>query len=470
MICENEAVKDVQIAYIGGGSRGWARTFMTDLAMEPRLGGTIRLYDIDTEAARANEIIGNRLSQRKEAAGKWLYRTCMSMEEALTGADFVVISILPGTFDEMAVDVHMPERLGIYQSVGDTAGPGGMMRALRTIPIYVQFAEAIKQYSPDAWVINYTNPMSLCVKTLYHVFPQIKAFGCCHEVFGTQKVLKGLAEDVLGLRNINRRDIHVNVLGINHFTWFDYASYKGIDLFPLYRKYVDEHFQEGYAERDTNWANACFACAHRVKFDLFKRFGLIAAAGDRHLAEFMPGNEYLKDPGTVAKWKFALTSVKWRKEDLEHRLEKSRRLLNGEEEVELNPTGEEGILLIKALCGLERVVSNVNIPNTGMQIGNLPAEAVVETNAIFERDTIRPILAGNLPEHVKELIMPAVENHETILEAALNCNEELVVKAFMNDPQVKGRKCEEQDIRLLVKDMLSATKKYLPEPALWSCP
>ena len=160
----------------------------------------------------------------------------MSMEEALTGADFVVISILPGTFDEMAVDVHMPERLGIYQSVGDTAGPGGMMRALRTIPIYVQFAEAIKQYSPDAWVINYTNPMSLCVKTLYHVFPQIKAFGCCHEVFGTQKVLKGLAEDVLGLRNINRRDIHVNVLGINHFTWFDYASYKGIDLFPLYRK------------------------------------------------------------------------------------------------------------------------------------------------------------------------------------------------------------------------------------------
>ena len=162
----------------------------------------------------------------------------------------------------MAVDVHMPERLGICQSVGDTAGPGGMIRALRTIPIYVEFAEAIRQYAPDAWVINYTNPMSLCVKTLYHVFPQIKAFGCCHEVFGTQKVLKGIAEDVLGLKDIDRKDIQVNVLGINHFTWFDYASYKGIDLFPMYRKYVDEHFEEGYAERDTNWANACFACAH----------------------------------------------------------------------------------------------------------------------------------------------------------------------------------------------------------------
>ena len=95
MIYENDVVRDVQIAYIGGGSRGWARTFMTDLAMEPRMRGTIRLYDIDTEAAKANETIGNHLSQRKETVGKWIYRTCMSMEEALTGADFIVISILP---------------------------------------------------------------------------------------------------------------------------------------------------------------------------------------------------------------------------------------------------------------------------------------------------------------------------------------------------------------------------------------
>ena len=341
MICENEAVKDVQIAYIGGGSRGWARTFMTDLAMEPRLGGTIRLYDIDTEAARANEIIGNRLSQRKEAAGKWLYRTCMSMEEALTGADFVVISILPGTFDEMAVDVHMPERLGIYQSVGDTAGPGGMMRALRTIPIYVQFAEAIKQYSPDAWVINYTNPMSLCVKTLYHVFPQIKAFGCCHEVFGTQKVLKGLAEDVLGLRNINRRDIHVNVLGINHFTWFDAASYEGADLFPVYKKYIGTHFEEGYDDPDRPWEKSTFNCRHRVKFDLFNRYGLIAAAGDRHLAEFMPGNTYLNDPETVRSWKFGLTTVDFRISQMEERLARRKRLIQGEEQMEIVPSGEE---------------------------------------------------------------------------------------------------------------------------------
>ena len=317
-------VKDLQIAYIGGGSRGWAWTFMTDLAMDEELSGTIRLYDIDAEAAKHNEIIGNRLSAREDVVGKWNYTVSDSLQSALTGADFIVISILPGTFDEMAVDVHMPERLGIYQSVGDTAGPGGAMRALRTIPMYVEIAQAIRAYAPKAWVINYTNPMSLCVKTLYYVFPEIKAFGCCHEVFGTQKVLKGILEETMGLKNVKREDIQVNVLGINHFTWFDYASYKGIDLFPIYRKYTEEHKEDGYKEADKNWANSTFECAHIVKFDLFRKYGLIAAAGDRHLVEFMPGvgDSYLKDPETVKRWKFGLTTVDWRKKDLQERLAK----------------------------------------------------------------------------------------------------------------------------------------------------
>lgn len=454
----NDHVEDIQIAYIGGGSRGWAWTFMTDLAMEKAISGTIRLYDIDREASRANEIIGNRLKDREDAQGEWNYCVRDSLEDALTGADFVVISILPKTFDEMEADVHMPERLGIYQSVGDTAGPGGMMRALRTLPMFVEFAEVIRKYCPDAWVINYTNPMSLCVKTLYQVFPQIKAFGCCHEVFGTQKVLAGIAEKELGIEKIQRRDIHVNVLGINHFTWFDYASYKGIDLFPVYRHYIDNHFEEGFEENDNNWMNSTFNCAHRVKMDLFRRYGLIAAAGDRHLAEFMPGGEYLKDPETVKSWKFGLTTVAWRKEDLKKRLERSKRLVSGEEQIELKPTGEEGILLIKALCGLERVVSNVNIPNTGHQIANLPEGAVVETNAIFERDAIRPVLAGNIPEQVRQLIMPHINNHERIMKVVLGGNKdtELVVEAFLNDPLVQGRASEE-DVRKLVKDMMAAT-------------
>ncbi len=362
----------------------------------------------------------------------------------------------------MDSDVHLPERLGIYQSVGDTAGPGGIIRALRTIPMFVTIAETIKEYAPNAWVINYTNPMSLCVKALYHTFPQIKAFGCCHEVFGTQKVLKGICEEALGLEDVDRQDIITNVLGINHFTWFDKASYKGIDLFPVYRKYIEEHYKEGYNEHDKNWANTSFDCAHRVKFDLFKRYGLIAAAGDRHLAEFMPGEEYLKDPETVKSWKFGLTTVAWRKGDLAFRLERSKRLLRREEEIELKPTGEEGVLLIKSLCGLGQVISNVNIPNTQLQIPNLPAEAIVETNAVFTRDSIQPIMAGEVPENIKKLIMPHINNHEKTLKASLTYDRTLVYEAFQNDPLVNGR-ISEEEIRKLVDDMIDNTISYLPK-------
>lgn len=455
-------VADLNIAYIGGGSRGWAWTFMTDLAMEPSLSGTIRLYDLDREAAKNNEIIGNSLTEREEAPGKWKYETKDTLEEALRGADFVIISILPGTFEEMQSDVHLPERLGIYQSVGDTAGPGGIVRALRTIPMFVEIGLAVKEYAPKAWVINYTNPMSLCVKTLYHVFPEIKAFGCCHEVFGTQNLLKKIAENTLGLQNIKRDDIKVNVLGINHFTWFDYASWKGIDLMPVYRDYVKEHYEEGLTENHENWANSTFHCAHRVKFDLFREYGLIAAAGDRHLAEFMPGEKYLKNPETVDSWKFGLTTVEWRKEDLKRRLERSRRLVSGEEKIELKASGEEGILLIKALCGLTTVISNVNIPNTSHQITNLPKNALVETNALFERDAIRPVVAGSLPEGVRKLLMPHIENHDRVLKAAISCDKSLVEKAFRKDPLVKGR-ARKKDVEVLVEDMIRNTMKYLPE-------
>lgn len=455
--------KDLTIAYLGGGSRGWAWTFMTDLALDKDLGGTIRLYDIDKKAAEANQTIGNHLMSRPEANGSWNFTVCDSLESALTGADFVVISILPGTFDEMQSDVHLPERLNIWQSVGDTAGPGGMIRALRTLPMYVTFAEAIRDYCPDAWVINYTNPMSLCVKMLYYVFPQIKAFGCCHEVFGTQKVLAGIYEKQTGEKVDDWHNIFVNVVGINHFTWFTEASYKTEDLFPIYDKYIDEHFEEGFQLEGENWMNSSFKCANRVKMDLFRKYGAIAAAGDRHLAEFMPGDTYLKDPETVASWKFGLTTVQWRKDDLKKRLERSHRLVSGEEEMKLEPTGEEGILLIKALCGLSRFVSNVNIPNSALQIPNLPADAVVETNAVFSRDSIHPLYAGPIPEKILPLVKPHVENHERILRASLDFDRNLVVEAFLSDPNVAAKTSDRAAVTELVDDMIRNTLTYLPE-------
>lgn len=458
---EDKKAVDLNVAYIGGGSSGWAWTFMTDLALDGSLSGTIRLYDLNEQAARRNADIGNRLGGREGVRGKWRYEVSATLEQALDGADFVVISILPGTFDAMESDVHLPERLGIYQSVGDTTGPGGVIRALRTLPIFTDIAGAVRRYAPDAWVINYTNPMALGIRALYREFPGIKAFGCCHEVFSTQKLLADICMMDCGMKDVRRQDVYVNVLGLNHFTWFDSASCGGLDLFPVYRAFVDAHYEEGYNAPDMNWANSTFFCAHRVKFDLFRRFGLIAAAGDRHLAEFMPGTDYLKDPETVRSWRFGLTPVSWRKKDLAQRLERSARYAAGQEEISLEPTGEEGILLIRALCGLDRVVSNVNIPNATLQIPNLPPQTVVETNALFSRDSIRPVAAGPIPENMTPLMAPHVANQDRVLEAALTCDRSLVYQAFLTAPLVAGRASEE-DVKKLADDMIANTVEFLP--------
>ncbi|MBQ8201952.1 MAG: alpha-glucosidase/alpha-galactosidase [Clostridia bacterium] len=452
-------VTGLTVAYIGGGSRGWAWGFMTDIACDEQISGTVRLYDIDRSAAERNRIIGEKINAHPDAKSHWDFEVSSSLQEALAGADFVIISILPGTFEEMRSDVHLPERVGVWQPVGDTVGPGGFMRAMRTIPMFVEICEAIRDYAPDAWVINYTNPMTLCVRTLYEVFPQIKAFGCCHEVFGTQKLLCGMLKDMGLADDVKRQDIYTTVVGVNHFTWVTRATWKGVDLMPLYAEFAKKYYDGFEDGGDKNWMNSSFAFAHRIKFDLFNRYGAIAAAGDRHLVEFLPP-WYNSSPEVVREWKYGLTTVDWRVEDLARRMKRSDDLISGAEEISLKGSGEEGHLLIKAILGLGDIVSNVNIPNRG-QIENLPLGAVVETNAFFGYDRIEPVHAGKVPENVLPLVARHVYNQENALRAAMTCDRKLGLSTFMNDPQMA--RVSLSDGETLFNDMLENQKAYLPK-------
>lgn len=457
---ENNKVSEIKLAYIGGGSRGWAWGFMSDLVSADDISGEVRLYDIDKDAAKRNEIIGNKYNNAEGAKSHWDYVVKDSLKDALTGADFVIISILPATFDEMESDVHTPEKYGIYQSVGDTVGAGGIVRALRTMPMYEEIGLAIKDYCPKAWVINYTNPMTVCVRTLYRVFPEIKAFGCCHEVFGTQKFLVKALEKIKGIKAEKRADMKVNVVGVNHFTWITEAKYKNIDMFEVYKEFVDKYADEGFLEKvDDNWMNNGFATSEMVKMDLFKRYGYIAAAGDRHLAEFCPGRWYLKDRETVEKrWKFGLTSVKWRKKDLADRYKRSDDLISGKERVKLNNTGEDGVNQIRALLGLQELTTNVNIPNKG-QIPNLPLGAVVETNAVFRADEVTPVFAGDIPMPIYALITRIVGEQEEVVKAGAEKNLTRAFNAFLNDPQLSYIGFD--DAKKLWDEMIKNTEKYL---------
>ncbi len=456
---ENRA-EDVRIAYIGGGSRGWAWGLMSDLAQAGDLSGKVTLYDIDKTAARHNAIIGNRIKSLPDCRSSWDYAVADTLEAALEGADFVVISILPGTFDQMESDVHAPEKYGIYQSVGDTMGPGGILRALRTVPMMEVIAHAIEKTCPKAWVINYTNPMTVCIRTLYAAFPEIKAFGCCHEVFGTQSLLQKALKDLRGIENARREDIRVNVVGVNHFTWFTQARYRNIDLFAVYREFTEKYAEEGFVQDpDKHWMNSSFECAHRVKMDLFRRYGCIAAAGDRHLAEFCPGDWYLQSPAQVKAWKFGLTTVAWRKNDLKERLARSARLVSGQEEFRLNATGEEGVHMMRALVGLGDMITNVNLPNRG-QIPNLPLGQVVETNAAFRADSVEPVLAGKIPESILPLIARASAQQELVAKAARQRDLDLAFAAFCADGLVR---LPLADARKLFDEMAENTRAYLGE-------
>lgn len=452
-------VEDLKIAYIGGGSRGWAWGLMSDLVSADDISGKVYLYDIDMPAAENNAIIGNRYNDVEGAKTHWDYKAVPTISEALTGADFVVISILPGTFTEMESDVHLPEKYGIYQAVGDTVGPGGIVRALRSVPMFEEIALAIKEYCPNAWVINYTNPMTICVNALYKAFPEIKAFGCCHEVFGTQLLLSKMLQENLGVEHIDRSEIKVNVVGVNHFTWLTSAHYQGMDLFPMYKEYVDKYYYEGVFTDHGGHINDCFVCMQRVKFDLFRRYGYIAAAGDRHLAEFCPGDWYLQSPEQVQEWKFGLTDVAWRWNDLDKRLARSAALVKGEEKLAIHNTGEEGVAQIRAILGLEDLVTNVNMPNVG-QAPNLPLGAVVETNAAFTCGSVTPVMGGDIPMEIYPLISRICGNQEIIINACINRDLELAFSAFANDPLVR---LPLDKARELFNQMVRNTAKYLPD-------
>lgn len=451
-------VEDLKIAYIGGGSRGWAWGLMSDLALCEDMSGSVYLYDIDFQAAMDNEIIGNKYKDAEGAKSVWKYKAVEGIEEALTGADVVIISILPGTFEEMESDVHAPEKYGIYQSVGDTSGPGGIVRAMRTLPMMEEIAEQIKAHCPKAWVINYTNPMTLCMKSLYQIFPEIRAFGCCHEVFGTQNLLGIMVKEMLGVEQVDRNEIKVNPVAVNHFTWLTEATYKNIDLFPYFKEFCAK-YKDGYEgeKADTNWLNQYFVTSDKVKIDLFRRYGYIAAAGDRHLAEFCEGKWYLENPERVKEMGFALTPVQWRKAKQENRLRMSERLVSGEDEVRIAPTGEEGVNQIRALMGLQELVTNVNIPNRG-QIPNLPMGAVVETNAVFRANSLTPVLAGEIPKEIYPLVSRICSEQELVAEGIAERNVDKILQAFVNDPLVT---CGLENAKKLFFEMCENTKEYL---------
>jgi len=446
---------EIKIAYIGGGSREWAVKLIGDLALTDRLTGTLALYDIDLAAATHNQALAREIFAHPAAYTRFHVTAEANLEDALRGADFVIISIEPGPTEMRRADLEIPARYGILQTVGDTTGPGGILRGLRSVPIFRQFAQAIMACCPEAWVINYTNPMAVCTAALYAQEPKIKAFGCCHEVFETQKILAGLVEKWFQVERPDRAELELEIAGVNHFTWATEISWRGHDLMPrLHRLIREEAFfenRESKAEKALQ-TESWFTNDGLVAFDLLRRFGALGAAGDRHLVEFVPW--YLSSEKELHRWGIIRTPYSWR-------LERSRMpripLGNGAGRV-LERSGEEGVQQIEALLGLRSLVTNVNLPNRG-QLAGFPEGAIVETNAVFRHDSVRPIVAGELPVGAAMLVRRAVEEQSLTLQASIRRDLNLAFQALLAHPRMH---LPVEKASAMLGEMIEATRERLP--------
>ncbi len=454
-----KAKKDVpyiKIGYIGGGSRGWAPQMMVDLAASDEMQGEIRLYDLDRPSALLNARWGKKVMESPEALSQWKYKVVDSLKEALTDVDFVVASIQPGPIWMMGHDINIPAKYGILHPVGDTVGPAGLVRSLRSVPDYAAIARAVERYCPSAWVINYTNPMSVCTRTLFKVFPQIKAFGCCHEMFGTQGYLCKLLDKYHGIKGKTRYDLKVTALGVNHFVWLLAAEYEGIDLVELYAKEWREPGKVRKIGPEEIAKMNVFENRGQVGYDLFKRFGIMPTGGERHLVEFVPW--YLKDEETLKRWGVQLTPYSFRAQRYEALPRERRAKIADRAPAKIKMSGEETVQQMLALLGLHDLRTNVNLPNIGQAEG-LPHEAVVETFAYFTHDRVEPEFAGRLPAGVEALVARTIYNQEMTVEAGLTCDYNLAFQTLLNDPLTN---LTTDRAEKMFKEMLRATKDCLP--------
>lgn len=272
-----------------------------------------------------------------------------------------------------------------------------------------------------------------------------------------------MAHEVLGVPRPGRREMVIDACGVNHFTWITEANYDGRDMLAVLPEFIEKFYEKGYCEHlgvePDDFREDPFRYGNKVKMDLFRRFGVLAAAGDRHLVEFMDRSWYLKNKADAESWLYHLTTVGYRKQDRINKINQSQRIADGEEEIKVVKSDEEVVELMKALLGLiPPIVSNANTLNVG-QMAGMPAGSVVETNCVFSRNSVKPIVAKPLPGDVNALVLRNAQNIENAYNGIKNRDFRQIFEAFVNQPLCSGLALS--DARELFVRMVKATDNYL---------
>lgn len=448
----------LKIVIIGGGSVNWTPHLATDLFLSESLRGN-RLVLVDINPAAA-ELMQQYCRQLAERIGTGWTVEVAGMEPALDKADGVCVSISTGGYEAMHNDVTIPEQFGIYHSVGDTVGPGGISRTLRNVPVFVDIARKMEQRCPDTWLVHVTNPLAQLTRAVWRA-SGIRCLGLCHNFTGTRHLLaKYLGADP--------SDVFATSVGVNHFTWLKDITCRGK---PVGDRLTVRGYQEYEARKHgrplhTGTTDDAIAAAtgedqtprYLLNFVLYERLGVFPVGASSHVAESLPF--FLNSPEAFRRHRIHRKPVlPARREAAEAARRHIVDVVEGREPFpEPERSADQVATVMAALCAGQPDEIMVNLPNEG-QIPNLPRDAVVETWGMVSWNGAMPVQSGPVPLPLTGMLQEIVAEEELAVEAALTGDRRKVVQAMHTSPLVsdKDRAPELADL------LLNANRKWLPQ-------
>ena len=439
----------MKLTFMGGGSTVFARNVIGDcMCLDALKHSTYALYDIDAERLEQSRVILEAMNNMKGGTAKIeCYAGVENRKAALKGADVVVNAIQVGGYEPCTVwDFEIPKKYGLRQTIGDTLGIGGIMRALRTIPVMKEFADDIMDVCPDAWFINYTNPMAILTGYMQR-YTKVKTVGICHSVqVCVKELFKHLGMDEALL------DGHKELIaGINHMAWLlELKDKNGNDLYPEVKSRVDAYMAEPEP-----------IGKDKVRMDYIRNFGYYCTESSEHNAEYNMFYIKSKYPELIERYNIPLDEYPWRcREQIKWwKVEYEDMLKQGQKEHTLSR--EYAAHIINALVTNQPYEIGGNVLNTGHLITNLPEDACVEVPCLVNGQGIHPCHVGRLPVQLAAMNMTNINVQLLTIEAAVTGKKEHIYQAAMLDPHT-GSELDIDTIKAMVDELLEVEKDYLP--------
>ena len=437
----------MKITFMGAGSTVFARNVIGDcMCAEALRDSVFALYDIDPKRLEESRVILEAMRQAKGGYGTIeCYAGVEHRKEALRGASFVVDAIQVGLYDPCTIiDFEVPKKYGLRQTIGDTLGIGGIMRALRTIPVLKDFADDMAEVCPDALFLNYTNPMAMLTGYMLRYTP-IKTVGLCHSV---QVCSEGLL-NALGMEEKleGRKEL---IAGINHMAWLlEIKDRDGNDLYPEIKSKVD-----GYLADPDN--------KDKVRMEYIKNFGYYCTESSEHNAEYNMFYIKSKYPELIDRYNIPLDEYPRRcVNQIERwRTEYAEILETGVKEHERS--NEYASRIMEAIVTGRPYQIGGNVLNTGGLISNLPEDACVEVACLVNGYGVHPTRVGRLPVQCAAMNMTNINVQLLTIEAAVTQKKEHIYQAAMLDPHT-GSELDIDTIKKMVDDLIEAHGSYLPK-------